>query len=115
MAVFTYKGRNAQGRTVHGSLEAQSSVAMSIELAKIGIIPVDIAPAAPRTAARPRRQLFPRPIRDVDLMLFTRQMSALARAAVPLLRAIDALAGSCPSAALGKVLREVHETLDKGE
>jgi len=94
MPAFAYRGRDARGGLVTGRLEGASSGAVADQLLAIGVTPVEISPAGESAgAAVPEwwRRFAAPAITDVDVMLFSRQMYALLKAGVPILRALAGL------------------------
>jgi len=117
MAYFSYRGRNASGDQVQGVLEAADSAAVATQLFGSGITPVEIgATSKPETAGAPGllARLGRRRIEPADLLLFSRQMYALLKAGVPIMRALAGLQESSNNAAFKEVLRDIRENLDSG-
>ncbi|MCZ7563960.1 MAG: type II secretion system F family protein [Burkholderiales bacterium] len=119
MPVFSYKGRNARGELVQGTLEAGDSGAIADQLFNTGITPVEIksgaaAVAAGRGIAAAIAARFAEKITLTDLMLFCRQMYTLIRSGVPMLRALGGLRESATNPALGRVIHDLQINLDAG-
>ena len=116
MPTFRYRARDAQGRPVSGSLEGLSGDAVARQLGSAGLVPLDIIEAAPARAGGVElleRLGFGRPGR-VDMILFTRQMYALARAGVPITQALRRLSTTSRNAQLARTLVGVMEELEAG-
>jgi MSHA biogenesis protein MshG len=118
LAHFAYKARDAEGALVEGVLESVDSGGAATHLFDLGITPVDIlpAPAPPAAApsAAPRGSFFDPKITVVDLMLFSRQMYALLKAGVPMMRALAGLQDSTVNKAFGEAIQDLREGLDAG-
>jgi MSHA biogenesis protein MshG len=117
MPAFAYRGRDARGSLVTGKLEGASSGAVADQLLAIGVTPVDISPAGESAgAAVPEwwRRLSAPAITDVDVMLFSRQMYALLKAGVPILRALAGLQQSANNRSLAEVISDLRASLDAG-
>lgn len=117
MAHFAYKGRNAEGRLVEGVVEAADSAAVANQLFTIGVTPVEIgATEAPGSA--PAGDLLSRLTRKKvtveELSLFSRQLHALLKAGVPIMRALGSLQESTTDPTFRQTLRRVRESLDSG-
>lgn len=117
MALFQYKGRNARGELVEGTLEAATAATVADQLMTISVTPIDIRPA-PAKAKRERpewlnRLLEPR-IGLLDVLLFSRQMNTLLKAGVPILRALAGLEESTTNRSFAQVLRNLRASLDAG-
>lgn len=117
MAFFAYKGRNASGQLVQGVLEGADSAAVAGQLFSTGVTPVEIAATrrpAPESGPSILERLTRRRIEHADILLFSRQMYALLKAGVPIMRALAGLEESATSPALKQVLHGVRESLDSG-
>jgi MSHA biogenesis protein MshG len=126
MAVFAYKGRNARGDLMEGTLEGDDSGAVADQLLNMGVTPTDIKPSrslkstrnARREAAKPsdwlKRAFTEKPITPMDLMLFSRQMHTLLKAGVPMLRALAGLQESTQNPTMAAMLQDLRESLDSG-
>jgi MSHA biogenesis protein MshG len=114
---FTYRGRDTRGGLVSGRLEGADSGAVADQLLAIGVTPVDIQPIAESSAiAAPEwwRHFSAPPISDVDVMLFSRQMFALLKAGVPIMRALAGLQQSTRNSSLAEVIGDLRTSLDAG-
>jgi len=114
---YAYRGRDTRGGLVTGRLEGADSGAVADQLLAIGVTPVDIQPIAESAAiAAPEwwRRLSAPPITDVDIMLFSRQMYALLKAGVPIMRALAGLQQSTRNASLAEVIGDLRTSLDSG-
>jgi len=116
MAYFTYSGRNSVGDLVRGVIEGVDSSAVATQLFSTGITPVEIgATAAPHDKGRGFLSRFnKRRIDHAEMLLFSRQMHALLKAGVPIMRALTGLQESATSPAFREVLKEIRESLDSG-
>lgn len=119
MAVFTYKGRNNKGEQVTGSLEATSAALVAEQLSRQQIIPVAIEESKKgggQSAANIEigELLGFNQVSLDDLIVLCRQMHALMRSGVPILRAINGLAESTSSQKLQGVLADVGSHLEGG-
>ncbi len=115
MPSFAYTARTARGDKVNGVADALSAAALADQLAGMGVIALDIQPAAtagPGTDLL--RRLCKRPPGHLDVMLFSRQIHTLLRAGVPIMRALGGLQESAQSPAMKRVIRDVRESLDTG-
>lgn len=117
MAGFHYRGRNVRGELVTGRLEGADSGAVADQLMTSGVTPVEIraageigAPATPEWL----KKLFAPGVRDIDLMLFSRQMYTLLKAGVPILRALAGLQESATNPTFREVIGDLRASLDAG-
>jgi MSHA biogenesis protein MshG len=118
MPAFAYRGRDARGGLVTGRLEGADSAAVADQLLAIGVTPVEITPAgAARVVVEAPewwRRLAAPPITEVDVMLFSRQMYALLKAGVPIMRALGGLQQSSANRSLVEVIADLRTSLDAG-
>jgi MSHA biogenesis protein MshG len=118
MPVFAYRGRGARGELVTGTLEAVDQGAVADQLLTTGVTPVDIklthAKAAESGEPGALAKLFEPRITLIDLSLFSRQMYALLKAGVPILRALAGLQESAINPTLRRVIADLRTSLDAG-
>jgi len=117
MPAFAYRGRDARGVLVSGKLEGADSSAVADQLLAIGVTPVEIQPAGERVSFEAPEwwlRLSAPPITDVDVMLFSRQMYALLKAGVPIMRALAGLQQSTNNRSLAEVIADLRVSLDAG-
>ena len=118
MPNFAYKGRTADGQPVSDVIEANSMDQALDELKRLQIMPLSVQPTRKKIKGSQetpswKRFFWPRISHD-DLTLFCRQMYALSRSGIPLIRAINGLAEASQSERLKEVLRDVSKTLTSG-
>jgi MSHA biogenesis protein MshG len=114
---FSFKGRNARGELITGTLEGTDAGVIADQLFNTGITPVDIrssqrllsgeVPQWWKSLSRRRTSLL-------ELMLFSRQMHTLLKAGVPILRALAGLQESATNPALAEVIHDLRVSLDSG-
>ncbi|MDH4189354.1 MAG: type II secretion system F family protein [Betaproteobacteria bacterium] len=116
MPSFSYKGRDASGAAVRGVVDGASPGAAADALALRGITPLDIHRA--ETLATRWKIEWPtwrdERVLPLDVMMFSRQIHALLKAGVPIMRALGGLQESAVNPAMAKLLRTVREQLDAG-
>ncbi len=117
MPAFAYRGRDARGGLVTGRLEGANSGAVADQLLAIGVTPVEISPAGESAGATVPdwwQRLTAPAISDIDVMLFSRQMYALLKAGVPILRALAGLQQSANNRSLAEMIGDLRASLDAG-
>lgn len=117
MGHFAYTGRNADGGLVQGVLEAADSSAVATQLFSTGVTPVNIdETVAPSNASSNDifAQLSRPKVLLEDLLLFSRQMYALLKAGVPIMRALGGLQDSTTNPTFRQTLQSIRENLDGG-
>jgi len=113
---FAYKGRSRRGALVEGVLDAGSADSVAAQLINSGITPIDITARSEVASAMDVLQnLRSNQAPELqDLILFTRQMYTLAKAGVPIVRAINGLIQSTRNLPLVQALRDVVANLESG-
>lgn len=117
MAGFHYRGRNVRGELVTGRLDGADSGAIADQLMTSGVTPVEIRAAGEIDVAETPewlKKLFATGVRDIDLMMFSRQMYTLQKAGVPILRALAGLQESATNATFKEVIGDLRASLDAG-
>lgn len=115
MPYFAYKGRNAAGELVSGVLESADSTAVATQLFASGVTPVEIGTtSAPRKPGPGWFGAVGGKIDPTEVMLFSRQMHALLKAGVPIMRALGGLQDSSVNPVFKDAIRQVREGLDGG-
>lgn len=121
MASYSYVGRNAQGSQVKGNIEAANSNLVAEQLLRQKITPITIETAKTKDVSSSDiahidigELLGFSAISLDDLIVFCRQMYALVRSGVPILRAINGMADSSNSPKLKAALTEIATQLEGG-
>ena len=116
MASFEYKGRDNLGKAVSGKLEVASQNAAATELSRQGITPIKIMEVAGKKEPGKNIEfnIFPKKVSLDELIIFCRQMNALMRAGIPIIRAMKGLADSTKSEVLSETLADVSSRLESG-
>src|SRR3954471_10760218 len=117
MSYFSYRGRNGAGELVQGVLEGLDSRAVATQLFGSGITPVEIAATSKpsdNSSIGVLNWFSRRRIEATELLLFSRQMYALLKAGVPIMRALAGLQESATNPSFKAVLLEIREGLDGG-
>ena len=115
MSLFRYRGRR-DGEPVLGRIEAASRDAVAGQLAALGIVPIEIEPLreGEDVLGALMARLRQRKVSSEDLIVFTRQMSTMTRAGLPILRGIRAIAETTRSDRLVEALGDVVTDLESG-
>jgi type IV pilus assembly protein PilC len=115
MPTFTYIATNSQNKSIDGSLEASDRSAVIAALAKQGLRPLSVKEAGSGIASFSFGDfLGANKVKSDDLVMFTRQLSAMVSAGVPLLRALNSLQQHTESPALKKVAGAVIKDVEDG-
>jgi len=119
MPAYSYIGRDSKGNQIKGSLDASNSAAAAEQLSRQQIIPISIESAKNHKEANAGqidiKELLGFDLVSLDdLIIFCRQMYALMRSGVPILRAINGMADSTTSEKLKAALTTVAGQLEGG-
>jgi len=113
MRNYTYRARNLTGRIVEGTIGANDQNAAYEQLTEDKLIPVEIRlETASSEHALPR--LFLERIRDEDVILFTRQLSAMLKAGIPIVQTFEILQAQVENKRFKQILAGVSRTLTAG-
>jgi type IV pilus assembly protein PilC len=115
MPQFSYIATNTQNKTISGSAEAADKSAIIASLNKQGLRPISVK------EKRSTKSQFTfgdflggNKVKSDDLVMFTRQLSAMVSAGVPLLRALNSLQEHTESEALKKLLVTIIKDVQDG-
>ena len=111
--LFTYKATNATGKTVAGNAEAANKQALLSLLRKQGLHPILIE--AVKSGGRAKSLFGPsKKVKLNDLVIFTRQLSTMISAGVPLARSLAALQADVENPYFGEVLNGITKEVESG-
>ena len=116
MPQFQYKGRSGNGQLVDGEIEGSNSSAVAGMLMERDVIPISIVEKKVQIDVIEviSKRLNLHRIGIEEMLMFTRQMSALSRAGIPITRAISGILESIENPLLISTLRDVLEQLESG-
>lgn len=118
MASFNYTGRNANGSQIKGSTDAANIDVAAEKLFKKGITPISIVEVKQGGESAGSVDVFELlnngRVSLEELIVFCRQMYALMRSGVPILRAINGMVESANSTSLKKALTDIGKQLEGG-
>jgi len=115
MPTYTYTARAKDGKKQKGTLTAETRQALNTMLQSRGLTPISIQEAS--AAARPglgKRRLG-RKVKTTELLIFTRQLSTIVSAGLPLLQGLDILAEQTDDPNFAAVIENVGQDVESGE
>jgi MSHA biogenesis protein MshG len=116
VASFAYKGRESGGVLVDGTIDANDATTAAKMLMTRKITPVDIIELSDKSVKKQESAdmgfLVPQVSID-DLVIFARQMYSLAKAGIPIIRAVTGLANT-NSKRMRHALNDVIDQLERG-
>jgi type IV pilus assembly protein PilC len=104
-AIFEWEGKDKNGKAVRGELRAGGESVVSASLRRQGILVSKI---------KKRRTTGGKKVKQKDIALFTRQLSTMMKAGVPLLQAFDIVARGSPNPRLTKLLNDIRSDVETG-
>ena len=115
MPTFLYIATNSQSKSITGTLEASDRSAVLAALTKQGLRPLSIKESGKSSGGLSMSKLFGgNSVKSDALVMFTRQLSAMVSAGVPLLRALSSLEEHAESPALKKVTASIIRDVQDG-
>lgn len=113
MAKFSYIATNETGKSTQGIIESTDKDAAFEMLHKQNLRPISVQPAKKSTGLG-AITIGRNKVKSKDLVIFTRQLSTLVNAGVPLVRSISTLQTQTESDALKKQLGNVVKKVEAG-
>ena len=122
-STFKFEARDATGRTVRGTLTASSQNEVVADLRRRNLTPIDISKGgglfarrkSPAPAGASRRPVAKKAsVRKGELEVFTRQLSTMLSAGIPMLEALEILADQAESPGFAYCLDQVVEDIRSG-
>jgi type IV pilus assembly protein PilC len=112
MPVFIWKGKNSYGDKRSGQYECNDEAAVNSYLKKLRIIPTSIKPKPKDVLAG--IALFQPKVTGRDVVIFTRQLSTMIDAGLPLVQSLEILANQQANPTFKRVLREIKSDVETG-
>ncbi|MBT9456871.1 MAG: type II secretion system F family protein [Burkholderiaceae bacterium] len=103
--VFEWEGKDRNGKIVRGEIRAGGEAMVNATLRRQGILVSKV---------KKRRLSGGKSINQKDIAIFTRQLSTMMRAGVPLLQAFDIVARGSPNPKLTRLLNEIRGDVETG-
>ncbi len=112
MPIYIWKGVNSYGEKRKGKIEAQSEAAALSMLRKIRVKPT-VLKEAPKDLFSSVAMFQPK-VTGKDVVIFTRQLSTMIDAGLPLVQSLDILASQQENATFKKLLTEIRLDVETG-
>jgi type IV pilus assembly protein PilC len=116
MPAFAYKARMLSGSTTEGTIEAADQRAAMDELRKQKLVPIEVS-----ESSRDLGEIFasinpfkPR-VKSKELVLFSRQLSTLVSAGVPLVQGLSILEEQVESKLFKSIVHQIREDIEAGQ
>lgn len=104
-AIFEWEGKDKNGKIVRGEMRAGGEAVVNASLRRQGIL---------ITRVKKRRSSGGRSIKQKDIAIFTRQLSTMMKAGVPLLQSFDIVARGSTNPRLTKLLNDIRSDVETG-
>ena len=118
MSVFEYVALDEKGRERKGFVDAAGASVARQQLREEGIYPVSISPAREKKSVSLSSVLevgFLRKVSAKEASIFTRQLSTLISAGIPLVPSFSVLLAQTKNPALQKILAQIRADLNEGK
>lgn len=114
---FSYKAQTREGKNISGTSEASSKEALIAALAKQGARPVIIKEIGghERKSGGKKGGFFKPKVKSRNLVVFTRQLSTMVSAGVPLPRALNTLSEQAENKYFSSVIMEIGKDIESGQ
>ncbi|HUW62197.1 MAG TPA: type II secretion system F family protein [Candidatus Bathyarchaeia archaeon] len=112
MAMFQYTAKGRDGKRQTGTLAADSRQVVSQMLLAKGLIAEnvqEVSKSSKKAAARPNAR-----VKTTELLIFTRQLSTIVSAGLPLLQGLDILAEQTDNATFAGVITQLGQDVEGG-
>lgn len=114
---YDFKAQTREGKTVSGTYDAPNKEALIVALSKQGARPVLIRLSAQQQTKKPGGHggFFKPKVKSHDLVIFTRQLSTMISAGVPLPRALSTLSEQADNKYFQTVIAQITKDIESGK
>ena len=103
--VFEWEGKDKNGKSVRGEMRAGGEAMVSASLRRQGVMVNKV---------KKRRMSGGKAIKQKDIAIFTRQLSTMMRAGVPLIQSFDIVARGSTNARMTRLLTDIRSDVETG-
>jgi type IV pilus assembly protein PilC len=103
--VFEWEGKDKNGKAVRGEMRAGGEAMVSASLRRQGVMVNKV---------KKRRMSGGKSIKQKDIAVFTRQLSTMMRAGVPLIQSFDIVARGSTNARMTRLLTDIRSDVETG-
>jgi len=114
MATYSYNAVDAKGANLEGTLDAADRMTVVKALSRQGLRPISIKEVSSLATGSKQSFFSGNKVKTDHLVIFTRELSAMVSAGVPLLRALNSLHDHSESATLKKIIANVIKDIEGG-
>lgn len=113
MPQFLYEAKDREGRFSKGAVDAQSEEMAVGALQEKGLIIISLVPVQDDFLQADISSLWSKPNRK-DIVVFTRQLSTIIGADIPLIEGLETIAAQSEKASFAKIVREIADAIRGG-
>ncbi len=114
MPNYRYEALTAQKKIISGTVDLPDRSAVIAALTKQGLRPIRISGGSAGAAHKSHSTLLAKKIKSDDIVMFTRQLSAMVGAGVPLLRALTSLSSHAENPSFKAIIDKVILQVEAG-
>lgn len=114
MPTYTYTARTRDGKKQGGTLTAETRQALNTMLQSRGLTAVTVQEAGAKKGGLGRKRLGGK-VKTVELLIFTRQLSTIVSAGLPLLQGLDILSEQTDDPNFSAVIQSIAQDVESGE
>ena len=103
--IFEWEGKDKNGKAVRGEMRAGGEAMVSASLRRQGVM---------MNKVKKRRMSGGKAIKQKDIAIFTRQLSTMMRAGVPLIQSFDIVARGSTNARMTRLLTDIRSDIETG-
>jgi len=106
---FNWEGKDRSGNKSKGTVDARDIAAAKMILRRQGVFPTKLA--------KQRASILgskDKPVKPVDIAFFTRQMATMMKSGVPMLKALEIVAGGAEKNKLKKLIYDIRAEVNSG-
>lgn len=117
MARFTFEAKGANGQNYHGDIEASNEAEARVKLRAQRLTPLKVVPKSSGFGGigGARKARSGGKVKPKDLQIFTRQLSTLLQAGIPILQSLDSLARGTRAPVLKAAVADIMLNVQKGK
>ncbi len=113
MPRFTFEAKGDNGQNYHGDIEASNEAEARVKLRAQRLTPLKVVPKAASSSGKKSRSGGK--VKAKDLQIFTRQLSTLLQAGIPILQSLDSLARGTRAPVLKAAVADIMLGVQKGK
>ncbi len=110
MPVFIWKGKNRRGQEIQGEIEAESREEVESKLRSQGVMPTKIK----KKPKEIQISFLKQPIKIKDIVIFTRQITTMIEAGLPLVQSLEILSTQTENKSFREVLSDIKVNVESG-